>query len=64
MTKRQVEALKRCVDGLDAMEGGGDPECLHGEAEDLLCNLLKDIGLHSAADAFDRAGARVGFWYA
>lgn len=41
-----------------------DPEQAHCEAEDILCETLRDAGLEAVANAFKEARDRIGFWYA
>jgi len=53
------EAIKQ----LEALESG-DPERAHIEAEDIICNYLKEIGATEIVEAYDEARERVGFWYA
>ena len=59
----QRQKLMEAVKHLDEMEYK-DPEIQHGEAEEILCKLLRDLGYGDASDAFDRAQERIGFWYA
>lgn len=60
--ERQV--LSKAVAKLNAMKEGDDEEACHTQAELVLQNLLRDLGFGEAADAFDGACHRVGFWYA
>lgn len=55
--------IYEAVDKLNALDGG-DPEMEHGEAEEILLNLLNHFGANDASDAFKRAAERVDFWYA
>ena len=64
MNVSQRKALMKAVEDLNNMQAGDDAECRHGEAENILCNLLKQVGYGEAAEAFDNAADRVGFWYA
>ena len=61
---REDRALQEAVKALDSMPANGDPEALHGEAENIIDCYLREIGAGELADAFDNACGRVGFWYA
>ena len=56
--------VQEAVEKLNAMKHGDDEEIAHGEAENILCELLRDLGYGAVSDAFDGAVDRVGFWYA
>ena len=62
VTQRQI--MLEAIDKLAAMTEHDDAEIAHSEAEDILCGLLKELGFGDAAEAFERASERVGFWYA
>ena len=51
------------VDMLNALDNG-DPESAHVTADDILCQFLRELGYIDAANAYDEACYRVGFWYA
>ena len=61
---KQRQAMCKAMDELNAMSELSDPEIEHGDAEDVLCDFLKEVGYGDLADAFDQARERVGFWYA
>ena len=53
------------------MPSDGDAECLHGRADEILCEVLKSLpsqspglGPKDVAGAFEEAKERCGFWYA
>lgn len=50
------EAIAR----LKALEDNDDFEYAHGEADDILCKLLRELGYDDVVDAYDL----VGKWYA
>jgi hypothetical protein len=54
------------VQELDAMDYMGDPEGYHSQADKILVAMLKTASpeLQAVAHAWERADARVGFWYA
>ena len=52
------ERTQAAVAALDAL-GNGDPEVAHGDADAILLSVVPT----TVADAFERARARVGFWY-
>ena len=64
MNVEQRQALGKAVDALNDLKEGSDEEIAHALAEDALCDLLRSVGFGEAADAFDAANERVGFWYA
>ena len=64
MNVEQRQALIKAVNKLNSMPDGGDPERLHEDAEDILFDLLAEFGAEAAAQAFERASDRVGFWHA
>jgi hypothetical protein len=49
---------------LDVMKASGDNERLHSEADAILLRYLEHHDAKEVADAYVRARARVGFWYA
>lgn len=59
-----VLTAAEAVAALDAMKAGDDAEISHCNADEVLRAALRGAGLSDVADAFDRADARVGFWYA
>lgn len=61
ISERQL--LDKAVAELEAMKEGNNEEKCHIQAELILQNLLRDLGFGEAADAFDGACDRVGFWY-
>ncbi len=50
------EALKR----LDALAESGDTEAAHSEADDILCDLLKELGYGAVVAAWEQ----IDKWYA
>ena len=48
------------LERLKDLEGSGDPEYAHGEADDILCGILKDLGLEEIVEAYDK----IPKWYA
>jgi hypothetical protein len=50
-------------DALDVLDDS-DPEKAHSTAADALMKYLRDSGQGEIADAYERAGERVGFWMA
>lgn len=60
---RAKRAASEAVAELDAMPADTDEENAHGEADRILCEVLRESGLNEVADAFERARDRVGFWY-
>ena len=62
-TKERI-AISEATEKLDALIGAGDPEAMHTEADKIVCSLLRSLGAGIAADAFDNAVERCGFWYA
>lgn len=52
--------MDRKYAALLAAIGSGDPESEHGEADDLLLQLLRDLGFVKVIEAFDA----VKKWYA
>lgn len=60
MTNLQIESMDRKYAALLAAIGSGDPESEHGEADDLLLQLLRDLGFVKVIEAFDA----VKKWYA
>ena len=64
MNVEQRQAMHKAIDGLNKMTVEYCPEMMHSEAEDLICGFLKEVGYGDAADAFESARDRVGFWYA
>jgi len=44
MNVEQRQALGKTVKGLDAMTKEYDAELAHSEAEDLLCDILTELG--------------------
>jgi hypothetical protein len=42
----------------------GDPEAAHGQAEDVLLQLLKSLGAAEVAYKFEEVRNDIGFWYA
>ena len=59
----QRQLLYAAINKLDDLSTG-DPEASHSDADDIICEFLRGVGYGDAADAFDRANSRVGFWYA
>lgn len=65
MTKKQKELLNTYVQEMLKLSSLGDNEVVHAEADDLLLNALKDLGLGELAEAFQTVEKEVGgFWYA
>ena len=64
MNIEQRQAMTRAINKLESMKDDADPEAAHGDAEDALCEFLREVGYGDAADAFEAARDRVGFWYA
>jgi len=48
-----IRAMKECIDN-------GDTEVAHGNADDLLCNLLVELGYKKVIDVYNE----VDKWYA
>ena len=48
------------ITGLRALQGIGDPEKAHGNADDVLCELLKRLGYDDVVDEWEK----VEKWYA
>lgn len=57
------EQLKQIIDELDRMKPG-DSESNHIRADRLLLDALRIMGHPEVAEAFEKADARVSFWYA
>lgn len=55
--------VEEAVKALDALTAA-DRERAHGEADDIVSEVMRANGLAAVADAYDRASERVGFWYA
>lgn len=55
---------EEAITELNSMPAGGDPEILHGRADNLLCEYLEKTGQVKLATAFREAREQVGFWYA
>ena len=48
------------LERLKELEHSGDPEYAHGEADDVLCDILKYLGFEEIVEAYDK----VPKWYA
>ena len=59
LEKLEIEYLNQ-LDDLDI----GDAEGSHFIADNLLIELIREIGMDSVADAFEQVRDRIGFWYA
>lgn len=53
--KKATENMQRIADMSDA-----DPEGYHGEADNILISVMRELGLDDLADAYDN----VAKWYA
>ena len=62
VTQRQI--LNAAIDKLNDMPDDSDPEHAHCEAEDIICEMLRGLNYGGAAEAFELARSRIGFWYA
>ena len=51
------------VEMLNALPGGEQPPIAHMDAEEILCNFLRDQGFSEVVEAFEDARNRCGFWY-
>jgi hypothetical protein len=51
------------IDMLNALDDS-DPESAHVTADEILCQLIRDIGYGDAAKAYEETRKRIGFWYA
>lgn len=54
MTKQEA------IEKLNALYKHGDTEAAHGEADDVLCELLRSLGLDDVVDAY----SKIEKWYA
>ena len=60
MKKKKEDIIKETVERLEAIEKSGDTEGGHIEADDILCEVLKDLGCQEIVDAFEKLDK----WYA
>jgi len=51
----------KAVEMLNALPAGESPAMAHMDAEEILCNFLRDQGFSEVADAFEEARARCNF---
>ncbi len=58
-----TKAAEVAVRMLDSMPKSKDAERDHALAENILLAYLRETGSSDVADAYDRARARVPFWY-
>lgn len=65
MTKKQALVVEKYVAEFKKMQGLTDNERVHGNADDLLLDALRELGFGQLADAWDELQEDVGgFWYA
>ncbi len=58
-----IHSADQACEELNALTSA-DPESAHGEADDVVMEVLRLHNLSHVADAFERASERCGFWYA
>jgi hypothetical protein len=64
MTKKQEQVLQLYVERMQELKKY-DNEVAHCRADDLLLEVLRELGFGALADAFDQLVEDVdGFWYA
>lgn len=54
------EQLKKAIEELKELGTWSDYECAHSRADDILCEVLKELGHAEIVEAWDN----VGKWYA
>ena len=60
MTKKQKEIVDQAVIDLRKLQCYGDVEGAHGDADDILCQVLNAFGLQELVEEYDK----VEKWYA
>lgn len=56
--------IEKIIEELDAMPEDGDQEDCHLRADELLLELLVELGRGDVVNAFRKAKQRLPFWYA
>jgi hypothetical protein len=65
MTKKQAKIMEKYVAELLGLKGCGDKEIAHGRADDLLLEVLTELGFGQVSDAWETVQSDLGgFWYA
>lgn len=57
---RADKLSKSAIEELRKLKEMGDPEAAHSKADDVLCNLLKELGFNDVVTEY----AKVEKWYA
>tara|TARA_R110002126_G_scaffold251131_1_gene394137 strand:+ start:427 stop:615 length:189 start_codon:yes stop_codon:yes gene_type:complete len=60
LTKKQLVIKESVIARLKIEQTSGDTEVAHCNADDLLCELLNEIGLQEVVDEY----IKIGKWYA
>ena len=60
MEKTKEEIIKEAVEQLKALEKNGDTEVVHLRADDILCDVLRQLGAKELVDEYEK----VSKWYA
>jgi len=55
---------EEAVETLNELSMCGDPEATHGDADDVLLDLLTSLGYKGVVKAWTDCSQKVGFWYA
>ena len=58
--QQRLESALIALLGLQQLRGAADPEAAHSDADDILCDLLVDLGFSEVVEAFHA----VPKWYA
>jgi len=63
MTKKQKAVVEKYLGLFAELEGGYDNEVIHVRADDLLLQVLEELGFAEISKAYEKV-SEIGFWYA